>query len=162
VAAFYAFCVMPYRCNLVKSAQTVAIERVYQNGPGPSARMAARGSLAALQPCTFPTCRDVGSDMLIAAAYRLLGRNDEAIRAYRHALTLDRRPEIYANLAVVELAAGDRNAARADFMRASLFNPWMIRTIEDGVMRQEIRDRLIALWPEDADYIRVADTIVLE
>jgi tetratricopeptide (TPR) repeat protein len=162
VAAFYAFCVMPYRCNLVKSAQTAAIERFFENGAAPAARMAARRSLAELQPCTFPPCRDVGSDMLIGATCRLLGRNDEAIRAYRHALTLDRRPEIFTNLAAAELAAGDRNAAREDFMRAALFNPWMIRNIEDGLMRQEIRDRLIALWPEDADYIRLADTIVLE
>jgi tetratricopeptide (TPR) repeat protein len=158
--ALYAFCVLPYRCNIIKNVQTAAIAGTFDRG-GTAAPIAARSSLAALQRCTFPTCRDVATDMLIAATYRILGRHEEAIRTYRHALTLDRRPEIYANLAREELATGNRNGAREHYLRAALFNPWMIRDIEDGLMRQEVRDRLIALWPEDAEYIRDIDTIVL-
>lgn len=160
-AAFYYFCLLPYRCNRIESLQRAATAAAYQSAPAPSARIAARQNVDALWPCRGATCRDVGIDMLLAANYHILGQEDEAIRCYRDALRLDQRPEIYFNLAVSELASGDRNAAREDLVRAALFNRWILASIEDGVLRREVMTRLIALYPEEAELIRTIDKVVL-
>lgn len=52
----------------------------------------------------------------------LLGRNEEAIAAYREALVVAARPEIYLNLGRAQFAAGDR-AAAASFARALALAP---------------------------------------
>lgn len=160
VAAYY-FCVLPYRCNRLRAVQTATLAAAFRNSGSADAKIAARRNLDVLWPCGGPTCRDVGIDMLLAASYRILGQEREATRRYRDALRLDRRPEIFTNLALTELAMGDRNAAREDFLRAALFNPWMLQAIEDGLMRREVVQGMIELRPEDADYIRYVDSVVL-
>jgi len=157
--AFYVFCVLPYRCNQIKKKQLLSTEYAFERAATPEGRIRARENLAMLLPCARASCRDVSLDMLIAANYRVLGQPQEAIRYYRDALRRDRRPEIYVNLATTEIAAGDRNAAREDFVQASLFSPWTISRIEDGLLRQEVVKRMIALRPESAEYIRYIDTI---
>lgn len=161
VYAFYLFCVLPYRCNRIKNARILSTEYAYAHAGTPEGSVQAQRNLAALQECMRPTCRDVSLDMIAAANDRVLGRYDEAISLYRDALRLDRRPELYANLAVAEAAAGDRGAAREDLLRASLFSPWAIRSVEDGQLRQEVLKQLIALRPENEAYIRYIDTVQL-
>jgi tetratricopeptide (TPR) repeat protein len=92
--------------------------------------------------------------MIVAANYRVLGRNDEAIRFYREALRLDPRPELYVNLGAAELAVGDRNTARNDALSGALFSPFSVRFIEDGQLREEVVQQLITLRPENEKYIR--------
>lgn len=159
VYALDVFCVLPWRCNLVRKARAQATDAAYNAVGSPEARIAARRNLDAVLPCTSATCRDIAVDMLAAANYRLLGQNDTAVQFYEHALRLDRRPEILMNLGVTELAAGDRAAARRHLLQASLFNVYMVAQIEDGVMRQEVVKELIALRPENADFIRYADSL---
>ncbi len=159
--AFYFFCVLPYRCNRIKNAHILSTESAYANIGTPEGSLQARRNLAALLECMRPTCRDVSLDMIAAANDRVLGRQDEAIRLYRDALRRDRRPEIYVNLAAAEAAAGDRGAAREDLLRASLFSPWAIKSVEDGQLREEVIRRLIALRPENEAYIRFVDTVQL-
>jgi len=160
-AAFYYFCLLPYRCNRIYSVQIAATEAAYQSAPSVGGRIAARRNIDVLWQCRGATCRNVGIDMLLAANYRILGQDDEAIRCYRDALRLDQRPEIYLNLAFAELASGDRNAAREDLVRAALFNRWMLMSIEDGLLRREVMERLIALYPEEATTIRTIDKVIL-
>ncbi|HEV2718527.1 MAG TPA: hypothetical protein VG323_00800 [Thermoanaerobaculia bacterium] len=160
-AAFYYFCLLPYRCNRIESIQTAAIAVAFRNATSTGGRIMARRNLDALWPCRAASCRSVGIDMLLAANYRILGEEQEAILCYRDALRLDRRPEIYLNLARAELAAGDRSSAREHFLRSALFNPWMLESIEDGAIRQEVVQRLIASHPEAAADIRYIDSVVL-
>ena len=160
-AAIHYFCVLPYRCNRLKSAQTAALERAFNHALLPAGRIEARQSLQALLPCAAPICRDVSVDMLIAAGYRIVGQPREAIRFYQHALRLDERPEIYINLAAAEIAVGLRDEARNHLLRAVLFAPWTIRSIEDGALRQEVIARLIELRPENEAYIRYIDSVQL-
>ena len=47
--AFYEFCVVPYRCNRVKSARTAATAAVFANADGIEAKIAARRNIDALQ-----------------------------------------------------------------------------------------------------------------
>ena len=41
----------------------------------------------------------------------------------------------------------------------ALFNVYMVSHIEDGLLRQEIVKKLIELRPENADFIRYADSL---
>jgi len=159
--AFYFFCVLPYRCNRIKNAHILSTEYAYFHAGTPKGSVRAQRNLEELLECMRPTCRDVSLDMIAAANDRVLGRYDEAIRLYRDALRLDRRPEIYVNLAAAEAAAGDRVSAREDLLRAALFSPWVVRSVEDGQLRQEVVQQLIALRPENEAYIRYADTVQL-
>jgi hypothetical protein len=121
----------------------------------------ARRNLDVLEPCMRVTCRDVSLDMIAAANLRLLGRDSDAIAMYRHALSLDRRPEIYLNLASSELVLGNRSAARDDTMRATMFNPWLIAQIDDGLLRRDVVAKMIELRPENAEFIRYVDSLPL-
>lgn len=161
VYAFHVFCFLPYRCNQIKKAYIQLTDDAYGRKGTPEGSLSAQRNLGGLQQCMRPFCRDVSLDMIAAANYRVLGRYDESIRLYRHALLLDRRPELLANLASAEAAAGNREAARNDLLQAGLFSPWAIRSVEDGQLRQEVIQRLIALRPENADYIRYVDTVQL-
>jgi tetratricopeptide (TPR) repeat protein len=157
--AFYLFCVLPYRCNRIKKAGAVSTVYAYEHGGSPEGSLRARQNLARLSECMGPTCRDITTDMIAAANYRVLGRYDDAIRLYHHALQLNHRPELYANLASTEAAAGDRNAARRDLLRAALFSPGALRSVDDGLLRMEVIQQLIALRPENAQYIREVATV---
>ena len=161
LAAIWLFCIQPYECNRVKRRATAVTEAVYQRGDTPEAKIIARRNLDVLDPCMRMTCRDVSVDMIAAANLRAIGRHDDAIAMYRHALTLDRRPEIYLNMASSELALGHRNAARDDTMRATMFNPWLIAHIDDGLLRQEIVKQMIVLRPENAEFIHYVDNLPL-
>ena len=151
------FCVQPYRCNLVKQEATGLTAYAYQRRDTPAGRVAALKTLAVLAPCLRFNCRDVTLDLIAAGNYRALGLHQEALDAYRDALRFDRRPEIFLNRAATEMALGERGRALEDALRACLFNPWMIQGIEDSQLRGEVIDRLIALRPENEEYIRYID-----
>jgi len=157
--AFYLFCVLPYRCNVVKKTQLLSTQYAFDRAGTTVGTIRARQNVDALLRCADVICGDVSLDMLLAANYRVLRQYDQAIAHYRDALGRDPRPEIYVNLAEVEIAIGDRNAARADLVRAALFNAWMISRIDDGLLRQEVVREVIALHPEHAAYIREIDSV---
>ena len=157
--ALYVFCVVPWRCNLLKKVRSQRTEMAFNKIGSPDGRIAARENVDALLACVRPECRDISLDMLLAANYRLLGQEEQAIRFYQHALLLDRRPEVFLNLGMTEIAAGNRAAARAHLLQASLFNVYMVASIEDGAMRQEIVKQLLDIRPENADFIRYADSL---
>ena len=161
VYAFYVFCVLPYRCNRIKNARIRSTEYAYAHAGTRAGSLQARRNLEALLECMRSTCQDVSLDMIAAANDRVLGQYDDAIRLYRDALRLDRRPELFVNLAAAEAAAGDRGAAREDLVRATLFSPWAIQSIEDGQLRQEVVQQLIALRPENESYIRYIERVQL-
>ena len=159
VYAFYAVCFLPYRCNRIKIAYIRPTEDAYDRIGTPEGGLKAQRNLRVLLQCMKPFCRDVSLDMIAAANYRVLGRFDDSIRLYRDALLLDRRPELFANLASAEVAAGDRESARKDLLQAGLFSPWAVRSMEDGQLRQDVVRQLIALRPENENYIRYVDTV---
>lgn len=152
--ALYFFCVLPYRCNVVKKAQLGATNFAFEHARTPTGRLAARRNVDAFAPCLNALCRDVSLDILVAANDRVLGRSDEAIRLYLDALRLDVRPEIYVNLAETELTLGNRKAAREHALRATLFNVGMLANIDDGLLRDDTAKALIALHPEKRNEIQ--------
>lgn len=57
--------------------------------------------------------------------YLLLGRPEPAAAAYRQALALQPRPEIYLNLGRAQFGAGDREGAAESFRRALVLDPYL-------------------------------------
>jgi len=68
---------------------------------------------------------NVGIPLAEGSQYRLLRRYDEAQDAYRRALALEPRPEIWLNLGAAEAAAGEEQAARESFLNAVKLDPRM-------------------------------------
>jgi tetratricopeptide (TPR) repeat protein len=162
VWAVYTFCVLPYRCNLMKKSMLPPTTLAFRSANSTLGRILARRNLDTLAACFGTTCRDLTIDMLAAANYRTVADYEAAIRAYNDALRRDERPEIYMNLAAAEIAAGRRDAAREHLFRAAQFNPYVISSVEDGALRHEIVERMLALRPENADFIRYTDIFMPE
>ena len=97
--------------------------------------MLARRNLERMQGCAACMPDDISADMIVAANDVVLGLSTAAAALYRSALRFDRRPEIYVNLAGVELELGQRDQAREHLVLACLFNPWYISQIDDGMVR---------------------------
>jgi tetratricopeptide (TPR) repeat protein len=67
--------------------------------------------------------------LALGGQYLLLGRPEEAIEAYRVALAVEPRPEIYLNLGRAQAILGDREAARESFRRAALLDRRLLPAI---------------------------------
>ncbi|HXG58487.1 MAG TPA: hypothetical protein VNL91_05665 [Thermoanaerobaculia bacterium] len=87
--------------------------------------------------CTEAFPHDYAMLMVKAASEQVLGLDREAIATYRRALAANQRPEIYANLALVELRTGDYAAARRDLLTAAIFNIEYAKLVDDP-LRSEI------------------------
>ena len=73
--------------------------------------------------------------------YLLLGRAQEAVAAYREALAIEPRPEIYLNLGRAQLGAGDREAARESFRRALALDPFLREDVPPEMVPDHLRPR---------------------
>ena len=71
--------------------------------------------------------------------FLLLGRPRDAADAYREALAVEARPEIYLNLGRALAAAGDRAAAEESFQRAVSLSPWLLPEVPPEVRRRARR-----------------------
>lgn len=72
---------------------------------------------------------DVAVPMSVGSQYLVTGRAEAAVRAYREALELEPRPEVYLNLARAHLALGDEQAAREAFAAAQTLAPNVRREV---------------------------------
>lgn len=61
--------------------------------------------------------------LALGSQYLLLGRPEEAAAAYREALAVAPRPEIYLNLGRAQASLGDLEGARESFRRAVVLDP---------------------------------------
>lgn len=66
---------------------------------------------------------DVAVPMSIGSQYLVTGRAEAAVRAYREALEVEPRPEVYLNLGRAQLALGEDEAAREAFAAAQILAP---------------------------------------
>lgn len=77
--------------------------------------------------------------LALGGQYLLLGRPEEAIEAYREALAIEPRPEIYLNLGRAHVMAGDRKEARRSFRNAVLLDRTLRRLVPDGYRPRRFR-----------------------
>ena len=119
------------RCNLAKGEINRIVRRFHRISDEYLRYNLARKNLARCDECleTFP--EDYHLHLLRAANLRILGRYDEAVRTFEHALTLTERPEIYAQMGEVEMERGNVEAARRALLRAATFNIMYVETVDD-------------------------------
>jgi len=137
----------PWQCNVTMKEIQARTSRTYDVVVDPfRASRYARANLTALDLCLKAAPDDVALYMLAAANDRLIGRFDDAATMYRKALQYDRRPELYYNLGLMELALNQRQAAVADLLTAVCFSRTYIRDLPADV-QNEINDALRRQYP---------------
>lgn len=101
----------------------------------------ARESLQQIATCLEPCTISPRLLMLSAANYRVMHEWEDAEEDYERALTLDRRPEIYMNLGLVELEQGKREDAIRHLVMAGR-SGYLFNQIELDLVREEVERRL--------------------
>ena len=149
VAAFwlaYRFCWVPYRCNNQIGSAVTLTEKVWLRSGQMSATIAARRLIAEMTDClqSYP---DVGAYMVAAANLRIVGRMDDALRLYRRALSLDRRPEIYLQIGNTQMEIGNHAEAVRYYTLAATFDPQYI--YDRSVLPPEMWDEIYRRYSAD-------------
>jgi len=119
------------RCNLAKGEVNRIVRRFHRIGDEYQRINMARKNLAKCDACLSVFPEDYQLHLLRAANLRILGRPDEAVRSFEHALALTERPEIYAQIGEVEIERGNVEAARRALLRAATFNIMFVETVDD-------------------------------
>ena len=120
LAAAYFTCWMRYECDVVKKR---AEDRLYREGTSDYARLlAARSVMGELSRCLEHDPSDYQTLFLLAAAAENSGRREQAVDLYRRALSYNERPEIYANIAVLQFDLRQPDEATRNMMRACVFD----------------------------------------
>lgn len=132
------------RCNLAKGEINRDVRgRLAGIGNEYERIVRARRNIAKCQECLAIFPEDYQLHMLRAANLRILGRYDEAVRTFEHALTLTERPEIYAQIGELEIERGNVEAARRALLKAATFNITFVKTV-DQPLRGEIYEAVLA------------------
>lgn len=142
--ALHRFCWMPVECNLeIARVEQMTARAVYRSRPS-IAIVRARQNLEVLNRISERCAANVNVPMLQAANYGILGRHEDAIAAYEAALLVDRRPEIYLNLGLLELELGQREKALGHLATAVRFDRTMLGAIGDPLTIEEVRRKVEA------------------
>lgn len=132
--------VIPYRINDMKSGIESAFDRLDTAAGNPMTARIVRSNIDTLQKELRLAPTDPDLYMELAAEYRFLRRNDDAVTTYRRLLRYHRRPEIFTNLANVQFAEGDIAGAIDSYAHAVAFWPPRIDTVPD-TLRPQIQQR---------------------
>lgn len=130
----------PMRCNAAVTKltrRTNAVETI-ANDYERIAR--ARRNLEELRALRCPL--DVRVPMLIGTNEEYLGQYDDAVAAYRDALRVDRRPEIYVAIADARLLQGNIDEAVENYVTAAQFNPFIIENIMSDEISRRVKERI--------------------
>jgi len=129
----YNCCWKRFLCNRTELRLQSRVESTLKIMDEPKARFIARQTLDHVSTCMEVTPGNVNLYMIRAAALRILGRPAEAIADYQHALTLDRRPEIYVNLGGALEEAGREDEAIRESIVGVFLQPAMLDAAPDAL-----------------------------
>jgi tetratricopeptide (TPR) repeat protein len=115
---------------------TVVSGEMERTGKTPPALVA--GNLRLLREAARLDPNDVRIPVALAGQYMLLGRYDTAVDAYREALALEARPEVYLNLGNALFASGHSEPAREAYRKAVDLAP-RLRALVPGPMRAGLK-----------------------
>ena len=141
-AAAHRTVAVQYRCNAVLKRVE---ERTLATGGADAFRssLLTRLNLDELERCRADAPWDVQFPMFMAGNYWVRGDLEAARETYRQSLQVDRRPEIYRNLGLIELELNDPRA-RNDLETACILSPNLIWEIPEP-QRSEIDAKIKAL-----------------
>lgn len=144
VWALLCFSYHPHRCNAGVTAAHVGTTAAQATASDYGRLVRARRNLELLAGLRETCTTNVRVPMLIAANEELVGRPEDALRSYQHALSIDRRPEIYTARALVQLRLGKVDEAVKSYAAALSFSPYLIEAIESREIRRRVAERLRA------------------
>jgi len=132
-------------CNLAKGRINRDVRRLSRTGNEYERIALARANAATCRKCIALFPQDHHWYMLLGTNLRVLGDSEAALQSFRHALTLIERPEIYAQIAELEIERGNIEAGRTALMRASIFQIFYIDYVSEP-MRSEIQNAVMARY----------------
>lgn len=143
VYALDRWTITPLRCGHSASLGAAALDR--ESAPFQARRLAGQ-IRADLQDCACVTPPDASIPMTLGAAAEASDDPRTAIAEYQRALQLDRRPEIYFHLGLMQQETLNRSAALESIVRACAFDPARLADIPYEDMRKETEQRLRAMY----------------
>ncbi len=148
LAATWRWVIEPWRCNSQEPQLQQRTLLAYDAASSSLRRvMLARDTMERIDGCMRCNPTAVNQYMIAAANYRLLGDKQSAERYYETALRYERRPELFLNLGIVQLELGKRTEARANLLRARVFNQFLEYEIPPE-LRDEVRREANAIIPD--------------
>lgn len=133
------------QCNLAKGKMNRDIRRMNRTGNEYERIATARENVVACRACIAQFPQDHQLFTLLGANLRILGERDEAIRSFEHAITLTERPEMYAQIAELEIERGNVEAGRKALMTAATFQIFYIDYVSEP-MRSETQNAVMARY----------------
>jgi tetratricopeptide (TPR) repeat protein len=140
LAGIWRFCILPYGCNLRATIFDAAARASEQGDRG--ARAYVRDHLAEAIECTRVNPREPANWVVVGSYYVSVGQLDDALATYQRALEWDRRPETYANIAMIYAKTGRWNEAVSTLELAARFNPDILKMTHDAALRSAVETRL--------------------
>jgi tetratricopeptide (TPR) repeat protein len=139
-------CRVPLACSrqvvFYKAATMAAANALSKPAGAAQARRNLEGLLALERRCP----PDVDLSMMAGANAMVLGRPELAVTAYRRALAVEGRPEVYLALGQAQLAARHETEAVDSFTLAARFNPHVLDDLSEPVAAA-VRERLSGSTP---------------
>ncbi|HEU4888614.1 MAG TPA: hypothetical protein VFV49_12055 [Thermoanaerobaculia bacterium] len=132
-------------CNLAKGRINRDVRRMGRTGNEYERISHARRNAATCRECIALFPQDHHWYMLLGANLRILGDNEAALQSFRHAVTLIERPEIYAQIAELEIERGNIEAGRKALMTASTFQIFYVDYVSEP-LRSEIQNAVMARY----------------
>jgi hypothetical protein len=136
----------PLRCTYAASTGAAMLD--HADPADYHTRRAAHQLRIDLEACPCVSPPDVSIPMTRAAAAEVDGDRPTAIAEYQNALRLDRRPEIFFQLGLLQHETGNDNDGMNNLVRACAFNP-ALADIPDDALRLETQRRVRAAYGED-------------
>jgi len=142
--ALLRFVYVPCQCNAGVTAADLGSGLAEETAGDYDRLLRARRNLELLAGLRERCATDVRVPMLTGANLELLGRPDDALASYGDALKIDQRPEIYVEMARLQLQLGQTDAAVSSYVAAARFNPRLMDHFFEEDLRRRIMEQLDA------------------
>ena len=119
------------------------VRRFARLGDEEARREQARNNIVSCRHCLTIYPEDFQLHLLMGANLRILGNSEEALQSYERALAIAERPEIYAQMAEIEIERGNPDAARKLLRKAAMFD-FSYAEVVDQPLRGEIEAEVLA------------------
>lgn len=137
----------PLRCDYAASVGAATLDHV-QKSDYQTRRLA--GQIGAdLEGCACLSPPDARIPMTLGAAAEASDDPRTAITEYQRALLIDRRPEIYFHLGLMQQETPDRSSAIDNIVRACAFDPARLHDIPYDEIQSETRRRIRETYGPD-------------
>ncbi len=129
-------------CNREKGPMNRQVRRFARSGDEQRMEQ-ARNNIAICRRCLALYPEDFQFHLLMGANLRILGNYDEALQSFERALVIAERPEVYAQMAEIEIERGRPDTARQYLRNAAMFD-LRYAAVVDQPLRGEIEAEVLA------------------